>query len=108
MTACAARTGGGANTRAAPRRAGDVVGTRRWRMAEITSGFERLENAGLISGAGIDQRRGRRLSTGQRVTDHWENGFGEGPYAGHAFSMGVQITREGDAPPRGQGRDQID
>ena len=77
-------------------------------MTEITSVFALLENAGLISGAGIDQRRGRRLSTGQRVTDHWENGFGEGPYAGHAFSMGVQITREGDAPPRGQGRDQID
>jgi hypothetical protein len=46
--------------------------------------------------------------TGQRVVEHWENGFGEGPYAGHAFSMGAQITREGDAPPRGQGRGQID
>jgi hypothetical protein len=45
---------------------------------------------------------------GQRVVDHWENGFGEGPYAGHAFSMGAWITREGDAPPRGQGRGQID
>jgi hypothetical protein len=47
-------------------------------------------------------------ATGQRVVEHWENGFGEGPYAGHAFSMGAQITREGDAPPRGQGRGQID
>jgi hypothetical protein len=37
-----------------------------------------------------------------------ENGFGEGPYAGHAFSMGGQLTREGDAPPRVQGRGQID
>jgi hypothetical protein len=46
--------------------------------------------------------------TGQRMVEHWENGFGEGPYAGHAFSMGAQITREGDAPPRGQGRGQID
>jgi len=46
--------------------------------------------------------------TGQRVVEHWENGFGEGPYAGHAFSMGAQITREEDAPPRGQGRGQID
>jgi hypothetical protein len=46
--------------------------------------------------------------TGQRLVEHWENGFGEGPYAGHAFSMGAQITREGEAPPRGQGRGQID
>jgi hypothetical protein len=46
--------------------------------------------------------------TGQRVVEHWENGFGEGPYAGHAFSMGAQITREGNAPSRGQGRGQID
>lgn len=45
---------------------------------------------------------------GQRVVEHWENGFREGPYVGHAFSMGAQITREGDAPPRGQGREQID
>ena len=47
-------------------------------------------------------------ATGQRVVEHWENGFGEGSYAGHAFSMGAQITREGDVPPRGQGRGQID
>jgi hypothetical protein len=47
-------------------------------------------------------------ATGQRVVEHWENGFGEGPYAGHAFSMGAQIIREGDAPARGQGRGQID
>jgi hypothetical protein len=46
--------------------------------------------------------------TGQRVVEHWQNGFGEGPYAGHAFSMGAQITRDGNAPPRGQGRGQID
>ena len=46
--------------------------------------------------------------TGQRVVEHWENGFGEGPYAVHAFSMGAQITRAGEAPPRGQGRGQID
>ena len=47
-------------------------------------------------------------ATGQRVLDHWENGFGEGPYVGHAFSMGAQLTREGDAPAHGQGRGQID
>jgi hypothetical protein len=37
----------------------------RWRMADITSLFKLLENAGLISGSGIDQRRVRRLSAGQ-------------------------------------------
>ena len=47
-------------------------------------------------------------ATGQRVVDHWENGFGEGPYAGHAFSLGVRLTREGDVPLRGEGRGQID
>jgi hypothetical protein len=47
-------------------------------------------------------------TTGQRLVEHWENGFGEGPYAGHAFSMGAQITREGNTPARGQGRGQID
>jgi hypothetical protein len=47
-------------------------------------------------------------ATGQRVSDHWENGFGEGPYAGHAFSMGVRLTRAGSAPMTGQGRGQID
>ena len=45
---------------------------------------------------------------GQSVVDHFENGFGEGPYAGHAFSMGVQLTREGSGPLRGEGRGQID
>ena len=45
---------------------------------------------------------------GRGVVDHWENGFGEGAYVGHAFSVGVQLTREGDAPLRGEGRGQID
>ena len=42
------------------------------------------------------------------MVEHWENGFGEGPYAGYAFSMGAQLTREGDALPHGQERGQID
>jgi hypothetical protein len=46
--------------------------------------------------------------TGQRVVDHLENGFGEGPYAGHAFSLGVQLVREGTARLTGQGHGQID
>jgi hypothetical protein len=47
-------------------------------------------------------------TTGQRTLDHWENGFGEGPYAGHAFSLGAQLTREAETPAHGQGRGQID
>ena len=46
--------------------------------------------------------------TGQRVVDHLENGFGVGPYAGHAFSLGVQLVREGTARLTGQGHGQID
>jgi len=45
---------------------------------------------------------------GQGVVDHFESGFGEGPYAGHAFSLGVQLIREGSAPLRGEGRGHID
>jgi hypothetical protein len=45
---------------------------------------------------------------GQRLVDHWENGFGEGPYRGHVFSLGVKLTREGDRPPSGQGHGHLD
>ena len=45
---------------------------------------------------------------GPGTVDHWETGFGEGSYAGHAFSMGVKLTREGDAPLRGEAHGQID
>jgi hypothetical protein len=45
---------------------------------------------------------------GPSIVNHWENGFGEGPYAGHAFSMGVELAREGEGPLRGEGHGQID
>jgi hypothetical protein len=45
---------------------------------------------------------------GQSVVDHWENAFGEGPYAGHAFSVGGQLTQEGDTPLRGKSQGHID
>src|ERR1043166_1191352 len=32
--------------------------------------------------------------TGIRICDHWINGFGRGAYAGHAFSLGVHLTRD--------------
>lgn len=45
---------------------------------------------------------------GPRIIEHWENGFGKGVFEGHAFSLGVQLTREGDARPSGRGAGQID
>jgi hypothetical protein len=47
--------------------------------------------------------------TGIRICDHWINGFGRGAYAGHAFSLGVHLTREEDEPAfRGEARGRID
>lgn len=45
---------------------------------------------------------------GEALVDHWENGFGEGPYAGHAFSVGMRLTRKGDDPLRGEAHGHID
>ena len=42
-------------------------------------------------------------ATGPRLLEHHlENGLGEGPYAGHAFSLSGQLSREGDALHSGQ------
>ena len=47
--------------------------------------------------------------TGARIVDHWENGFGRGTCAGHAFSLGVCLTREGTGTPMsGAANGQID
>lgn len=45
---------------------------------------------------------------GPRVIEHWENGFGQGAFEGHAFSLGVHLVSEGDARPSGQATGQID
>ena len=45
---------------------------------------------------------------GTRICDHWVNGFGRGAFAGHAFSLGVHLTREGSAEFAGQANGQID
>lgn len=45
---------------------------------------------------------------GKSLVDHCENAFGEGRYVGHAFSLGTRLTREGDAPLRGEGRGHVD
>ena len=48
-------------------------------------------------------------ATGLRLLEqHLENGLGEGPYAGHAFSLSGQLSREGDAPHSGECRGCID
>src|SRR5437868_15303933 len=46
--------------------------------------------------------------TGIGICDHWINGFGRGAYAGHAFSLGVHLTRENDPAFRGEARGRID
>ena len=74
-----------------------------------------VHGAVLFRGRYYDSRVVQSLSgddaltpTGQRVVDHLENGFGEGPYAGHALSLGVRLMREGTAPLAGEGCGQID
>ena len=46
--------------------------------------------------------------TGTRICDHWLNGFGRGMYAGHAFSLGVHLTRQHEPAFRGEARGRID
>ena len=46
--------------------------------------------------------------TGIRICDHWINGFGRGSYAGHAFALGVHLTREHESAFRGEARGRID
>jgi hypothetical protein len=50
---------------------------------------------------------------GTRIVNHWENGFGRGAFAGHAFSLGVHLTCEGNVlgggtPLSGEASGQID
>jgi len=74
-----------------------------------------VHGAVLFRGRYYDSRVVQSLSgddaltpVGQRVVDHLENGFGEGQYAGHAFSLGIRLVREGTAPLAGPGHGQID
>ena len=46
--------------------------------------------------------------TGVGICDHWINGFGKGAYAGHAFSLGVHLTREHEPAFSGEARGRID
>jgi hypothetical protein len=57
----------------------------------------------IFEGAYYDSRITQALTgdealtpTGIRIVDHWENGLGRNAFAGHAFSLGVQLTREGN------------
>jgi hypothetical protein len=88
------------------------------RMSGYVQGLVEIDNADghpIFRGHYYDSRTVQSLTgdealtaTGRTVVDHFENGFGEGAYAGHAFSMGAQLIREGDGPLRGEGRGQID
>ena len=40
--------------------------------------------------------------------EHWQHGFGEGRYLGHAFTMRVPMKREQGGPLAGAGEGQID
>jgi hypothetical protein len=80
-------------------------------LAEIRDSSEFV----IFRGRYYDSRTIRSLAgddaltvVGQTAVDHWENGFGEGLYAGHAFSVGGQLTQEGDAPLLGECRGHID
>ena len=88
------------------------------KLSGYAQGLTEISNSdGLVifRGRYYDSRTIRSLAgdealtvIGQTVVDHWENGFGEGPYSGHAFSVGVQLTQEGNAPLRGKGHGHID
>jgi hypothetical protein len=69
----------------------------------------------IFEGRYYDARVTQRLAgddaltpIGSRAIEHWENGFGKGAFAGHAFSLGVRLMREGDASPSGEGEGQIE
>jgi hypothetical protein len=88
------------------------------RMIGYVQGIVEISNAdgsSIFRGRYYDSRTVQSLAgdeaftpIGQGVVDHFENGFGEGPYAGHAFSLGAQLLREGAAPLRGEGHGHID
>ena len=78
---------------------------------------ELIDSDGLVMFRGryYDSRTAQPLSggdtltpVGQSVVDHWESAFGEGAYAGHAFSVGGRLTREGETPPTGEAHGHID
>ena len=78
---------------------------------------EIIDSNGLVMFRGryYDSRVAQPLSgddtlkpVGQSVVDHWESAFGEGAYAGHAFSVGGRLTREGEMPLTGEAHGYID
>jgi hypothetical protein len=98
-----------------------VIRDRQGRPAQLSGYAQGLaeisDSQGLVifRGRYYDSRTIRSLAgddaltvVGQSVIDHWENGFGEGPYAGHALSLGGQLTQEGNAPLRGACRGHLD
>jgi hypothetical protein len=69
----------------------------------------------IFAGRYYDTRTYPRLTgddaftpTGTRICDHWINGFGRGVYVGHAFSLGVHLTRDHELAFKGEARGRID
>jgi hypothetical protein len=69
----------------------------------------------IFGGRYYDSRAVQALAGDEALTgagpvtvDHFENGIGEGTYAGHVLSLGVCATREGDSPLRGEARGEMD
>jgi len=78
---------------------------------EIIDSDERV----MFRGRYYDSRTAQPLSggdtltpVGQSVVDHWESAFGEAAYAGHAFSVGGRLTREGETPLSSEAHGHID
>lgn len=95
----------------------DANGRPTWMTGYVQGTVEisNLSGQSLFRGRYYDSRTTQGLAgddaltpVGPGTVDHWENGFGEGTYTGHAFSLGVKLTRAGDGPLRGEAHGQID
>jgi hypothetical protein len=87
-------------------------------LSGYTQGLSEIQDSSgivIFRGAYYDSRTIRSLAgdetltvVGRAVVDHWENGLGEGPFAGHVFSVGGRMTQAADAPLRGEVHGHID
>ena len=88
------------------------------RIAGYVQGWSQISDIDgnvIFEGRYYDTRVTQELSgddaltpIGTRIIEHWENGFGKGPFSGHAFSLGVHLTSEIGARPSGDGNGQLD
>src|SRR5690348_12701916 len=90
-------------------------GPTRHRWRSVTLSPPTPSSRGRTRGRYYDSRILQSLSgdealtlVGRRLVQHWENGFGEGAYTGHALSLGVRLEREGAALLSGEANGEID